>query len=264
MTAAAAMLMTEMPDGVMVLEFTRPGLRNALDTAAVDALVSALTDFGSNAEARVLLITGAGSAFCAGGDLDEIAKMGRASAAERRDYLWRHLQQIPRSLERIDKPIIAAVNGAARGAGFDLALMCDLRLAARSATFAESYIKLGLVAGDGGVYYLTRLVGTARSLELLWTGRSITADEALAMGIVSEVIEDHRLFDRALTLARQIAAQPAEAVRMTKRAVYAASVGTLGSHLDMIASHMAVLYDSEEFQVRIRARRAPSPGGSRE
>jgi enoyl-CoA hydratase/carnithine racemase len=139
----------------------------------------------------------------------------------------------------------------AHGAGFDIALMCDIRLAARSASFAESYIRLGLIAGDGGMYYLTRAVGAARSMELLWTGRTVAAEEALRLGIVSELCDDEALRPQALALAARIANQPAEPVRMTKRAVHALVAAGVDSHLDMIASHMAVLYDSPEFRQRI-------------
>jgi enoyl-CoA hydratase/carnithine racemase len=239
--------------GVVLLEFCRPQRRNPLDRATIDALVEALARYETDDAMRALVITGEGSAFCAGGDLDEIAAMPQTPSAGQRDYLFRHIQRIPRAFERIDKPVIAAVNGAAHGAGFDIALMCDIRLAARSASFAESYIRLGLIAGDGGTYYLTKVVGAARSLELLWTGRTVSAEEALRLGIVSELCDDDALRTQALALAARIAAQPSQPVRMTKRAVHALQQSGVESHLDMIASHMAVLYDSTEFRERIAA-----------
>jgi enoyl-CoA hydratase/carnithine racemase len=247
--------------GVALLAFCQPQRRNPLDRATIDAFVAALERFGADDALRALVITGEGSAFCAGGDLDEIATMSETGSREQRDYLWRHIQRIPRAFARLDKPVIAAVNGAAHGAGFDIALMCDIRLAARSASFSESYIRLGLIAGDGGMFFLTQVLGAARSLELLWTGRTVAAEEALRLGIVSELCEDGELRQHALALAARIAAQPLEPVRMTKRAVQSLLAAKLDPHLDMIASHMAVLYDSEAFRERIaglqQARRKP-------
>jgi len=262
MSQEAGILLTVNAEGVVLLEFCRPQRRNPLNRETIDALVEALTRFESDEAQRVLVITGQGSVFCAGGDLDEIATMAETPSVQQRDYLFRHIQRIPRAFERIDKPVIAAVNGTAHGAGFDIALMCDIRLAARSALFAESYIRLGLIAGDGGTYYLTRAVGAMRSLELLWTGRVVLAEEALSLGIVGELHDDEVLRTQALALATRIAGQPMEPVRMTKRAVRALAQSGFDNHLDMIASHMAVLYDSLAFRERIatmQRTRAKSP-----
>lgn len=245
------------PDGVAVATLNRPARRNALDSALVDALVEMLERYGASPEAKVLVLTGAGDAFCAGGDLADLDAMCAADNATRRDYLWSHYQRIPRSFAALDKPVIAAVNGAARGAGMDIALMCDLRFAGRSATFAETYIHLGLVAGDGGAWFLTRLVGATRALDLLWTGRTVDAAEAAAAGLVTAVVADEALLEHAISTARQIAAQPSTAVRMIKRAVHGATAAALDAHLDMVASHMAVLYDSETFRSRLAAMRGP-------
>lgn len=239
-------------DGVTLLVLNRPETRNALAGDLIDALVERLNAFSRNNEQRVLVITGSGSSFCAGGNLKEMVNIADAPSGQQRDYLWRHIHRIPRAFERLEKPVIAAVNGAAYGAGMDIALMCDLRIAARSARMSSSYINLGLVAGDGGAFFLARLVGIQRSLELLWTGRVVGADEALAMGLFGSVVDDAELPDAAISLALRIAAQPPEPIRMMKRAVYDAPSTNLRSHLDMVASHMAVLYDSEAFQTRMK------------
>ena len=149
--------------------------------------------------------------------------------------------------------MIAAINGTARGAGLDMAIMCDLRVAAVAATFAESYINMGLISGDGGMYYLPRLIGTPRALELLWTGRVIDATEAARIGLVNEIVPDADLLPVALKLAAEIAVQPQEAIRITKRSVYQGLATSLASHLDAAASHMAVLYDTPEFKARLKA-----------
>jgi enoyl-CoA hydratase/carnithine racemase len=149
--------------------------------------------------------------------------------------------------------VIAAINGAARGAGLDMALMCDLRIMARSATLAETYINVGLIAGDGGTYYLPRLIGIPRALELFWTGRVVDADEAERIGLVSRVVADEALMPVTYELARAIAAQPFEAVRAYKRAVYQGMTMSLDAHLDMVSSHTSLLRDTPEHRERVEA-----------
>ena len=134
----------------------------------------------------------------------------------------------------------------------DMALMCDLRIAAASATFAESYINMGVVSGDGGMYFLPRLIGVARALDMFWTGRVIDAAEAERMGIMNRVVPDDQLMQAALELAQAISCQPQEAIRLTKRAVYQGLTSSLPAHLDAVASHMAVLYDTPEFKERLK------------
>jgi enoyl-CoA hydratase/carnithine racemase len=134
-----------------------------------------------------------------------------------------------------------------------MALMCDLRYAAESAKFAESYINVGLVAGDGGTYFLPRLIGTARALEMFWTGREVSAVEAERMGFVNRVVPDAELMPTVMELARRIASQPQEAIRYFKRAVYQSTTMSLPAHLDMVSSHMAVLQGTEEHREKVLA-----------
>ena len=239
-------------DGVAVLTLNRPDKLNSFNRTMIAEWERALNMAANDVAARVVVLTGAGRAFCAGGDADEMAEMQNADNVTRRDYL-RGIHHIPLAMERLDKPVIAAVNGAARGAGMDMAIMCDLRVAAASATFAESYINMGLISGDGGMYFLPRLIGAARALELLWTGRVIDASEAERIGLVNRVVPDAEVLTAALKLAAEIAGQAQEAVRVTKRSVYQSLTNSLGSHLDSVASHMAVLYDTPEFQARLKA-----------
>lgn len=239
--------------GVTTLELNRPARLNAFNREMIAEWHDALGRVAKDRSTRVLLVTGAGRAFCAGGDVDEMAEMQDSSNVGRKDYLWRSIQRIPLAMDQFDKPSIAVINGTARGAGLDMAIMCDLRLAAVSATFAESYIHMGLMSGDGGTYFLPRVIGIARSLELLWTGRVIDAAEAERIGLVNRIVADDALLTTARQLAREIAAQPREAIAFTKRAVYQGLQMSLAAHLDMVSSHMAVLYDTDEFRARLRA-----------
>lgn len=239
-------------EGVAVLTLNRPDKLNSFNRVMISEWERALDMAANDTAIRVIVLTGAGRAFCAGGDADEMAEMQDADNVKRRDYL-RGIHRIPLAMERLDKPVIAAVNGTARGAGMDMAIMCDLRVAGTSATFAESYINMGLISGDGGMYFLPRLIGATRALELLWTGRVIDAVEAERIGLVNHVVQDTEVLPAALKLAAEIAGQAQEAIRITKRSVYQGLASSLASHLDAVSSHMAVLYDTPDFQARLEA-----------
>lgn len=241
-------------DGVAVLELNRPDRLNAFNRTMIGEWRQALTQIADDKRVRAMVLTGAGRAFCAGGDADEMIDMQSASNVERKNYLWHSIQKIPLAMERLEVPVIAAVNGTARGAGLDMALMCDIRLCGQSSTFAESYINMGVISGDGGTWFLPRVVGVAHALELLWTGRVVDAAEAERIGMVSRVVADAEVRSEALKLARSIAAQPPHAISLMKRAVYQGlSGGTLAAHLDMISSHMAVVFGTQEFNDRLNA-----------
>jgi enoyl-CoA hydratase/carnithine racemase len=241
------------PDsGVGVLTLNRPDRLNAFTRGMIDAWRNALGQVAGNSDVRCLVVTGAGKAFCAGGDMDDLESFLEADALARKNYLWEHVQQIPLLLERIDCPVIAAINGTARGAGLDMALMCDLRIMDAEAVVAESYINMGLVPGDGGAWFLPRLVGLSRALEMLWTGDAVGADAALQMGLVNRVAPAGGALAMSLELARRIAKQPAQPVRMIKRLAQQGLTMTLRAHLDQVSSHMAVVEDLPEFRERLR------------
>lgn len=240
-------------DGVALLELNRPERLNAFNRQMIGEWREALEQIADNRRVRAVVLTGAGRAFCAGGDADEMTEMQSASNVERKEYLWRSIQKIPLAMERLEPPVIAAINGTARGAGLDMALMCDIRICGASSTFAESYINMGVISGDGGTWFLPRVIGVSRALELLWTGRVVEAAEAERIGMVNRVVADADVRSNALTLARQIAAQPPQAVALMKRAVYQGLSGTLAAHLDMVSSHMAVVFDTPEFNERLNA-----------
>jgi enoyl-CoA hydratase/carnithine racemase len=239
--------------GVATLTLNRPERSNAFTLAMINEWRAALVEAEQDSNVKVIVVTGAGKAFCAGGDARAMADRAEEGAIAQKDFLWRNVHTIALTLERLDKPVIAAINGAARGAGLDMALMCDIRLIAESATVAESYINLGLVAGDGGSWLLPRLVGIDWALELCWTGEVLSAKQALDLGLVTHVVPDGELMNATLELARKIAGQPQDAVRMFKRAIYQGLSMPFPAHLDMISSHVTVLRDSAEHRQRVRA-----------
>jgi 2-(1,2-epoxy-1,2-dihydrophenyl)acetyl-CoA isomerase len=242
----------EAETGVAVLTLNRPDRLNSFTRAMIGEWRRALEHVEGNSDIRALIVTGAGKAFCAGADVEELDSFLRMDALGRKSYLWQHVHQIGMLLERIDCPVLAAVNGTARGAGLDMALMCDLRIFDETAVVAQSYIDMGLMPGDGGAWFLPRLVGPAVALELMWTGDAIDAQTALRMGIASRVAAAGTALAETLTLARRIAAQPTEAVRFTKRSVYQAMAGmSLRNHFDTVSSHMSVLQDLPAFRERV-------------
>ena len=256
-----SMLLATDSHGVATLTMNRPDKLNAFDVPMIDLWHRLLTEACEDPAVKVIVLTGAGRAFCAGGDVDSFLDFRRWDSAERKNYLWKHVHRIVFALERADKPVIAAINGLARGAGMDMALMCDMRIMAASATLAESYINMGLIAGDAGTYFLPRMIGTARALELFWTGRAVTAQEAERIGIANRVVADDAFAAAVEETARAIAAQPQEAIRLFKRAVYQGMWTPLAAHLDMVSSHMAVVIDTPEHKAKVdaflRRRQAP-------
>ena len=182
-----------------------------------------------------------------------------------KNFLWEGVHRIILTLEDLDKPVIAAINGAAMGAGLDMAIMCDLRICSDRAKLAESYILMGLVPGDGGAYFLPRLVGLAKALELFLTGDVLTPREALKMGLVNRVVSHERLMEEAMLLAEKIGSRPPLAVRMMKRAVYQAQKSDLRSHLDYISSHISLLSETADHREAATAfleKRSPVFSGS--
>ncbi len=211
----------EADGGVVTLTLNQPERRNPIsETGMVDALVGALERLGADGAARAAILTGAGRAFSSGGDLRAMAAETEARARTpvgTPGYYTRGIQRITLAFARLDVPVIAAVNGPAIGAGCDLACMCDIRIAGEGASFAESFVKLGLIPGDGGAWLLPRVVGFSKACEMTFTGETLDAVAALASGLVSRVVPDAGLMQAARELAERIAANPQHAVRMAKR-----------------------------------------------
>ena len=249
----------EVHEHVATITLNRPHRRNAFTLAMLDAWADAVRQAESNREVRVLVLTGAGDAFCAGVDLDDFKAVKR-TPLEERELLTHRVHRVAHAMEALSKPAIAAVNGVAVGAGMDMALMCDLRLASASARFSEGYIRVGLVPGDGGCYYLPQLIGREQALRMLWTGDFVDAPEALTLGLVSEVHPDAEIQSAAMALANKIAERAPLAVQMIKRAVNGAKHLDARTALDTIASHQAVVLstrDSAEAFAAFKEKRAP-------
>lgn len=238
---------------VALITLNRPEKRNAFSPELLKLWRESLLDAQENDDIRAIVVTGAGPDFCAGGDLENMRKRVDQPSLERKTSLEQQIQMIPLTLAQIDKPVIAAVNGSATGAGMDMALMCDLRVAERRTRFAERYINVGIMPGAGGAWFLPRLVGTSRALELLWTGRWVHADEALSLGLVNEVVDDGGTVERAMALAHSLAKAPPVTVRYMKRAVQQAGAMDLPAHLDLVSSHMAVVTSTQDYREALNA-----------
>ncbi|MBV8401103.1 MAG: enoyl-CoA hydratase/isomerase family protein [Acetobacteraceae bacterium] len=233
-------------DGIATILLDRMERMNAFTFEMVEAWTEALQECRRNDAIRVVIVTGAGEAFCSGGDIIEMGDRLDHPPARRKDELFEKIQRIPLTLEDLDKPVIAAVNGVATGAGMDLALMCDIRYAARRARFAETYVRVGLVPGAGGAHFLPRLVGPARALELFFTGEFIDAEEAQRIGIVNKVFDDEALANEVRKVAHRIASAPPLTLRLIKRAIYQGMRNDLRTNLDLISSHYAVITSTQD------------------
>lgn len=250
----------EVQDSIATITLNRPDKLNAFTTEMLLAWADAIRESARRDDVRVLVLTGAGKGFCSGGDVRNMGERAADSAYERKRALQERVHQIPLLMSTFDKPALVAVNGVAAGAGMDMALMGDIRIAARSARFAESYVRIGAFAGDGGTWYLPRIIGMARALELLWTGRFVDASEALSIGLVSHVVDDEQLLPFTYELASRIAQSAPLSVRMLKRAAYQGQSMDLRSHLELASSHMAVLYSTQDHREAVAAfqeKRAP-------
>lgn len=252
-------------EGVATITLNRPEKLNAFSPPMIRDLVLALKEAQEDHEVKAILLTGAGKAFCAGGDVEAMSEgVGffrpdvnlpavKPHSLHIKNTLWKLIQQVPLALENIDKPVIASVNGDAVGAGCDLALMCDIRITSDQARFSEGYVRLGLVPGDGGAYFLPRIVGVAKALEMLWTGDFIDAGEALRIGLVNKVVPAGELSEAAFKFARRLAQGPALAMSLTKRAVYQGLKTDLKTSLDLISSHMGIVVETGDHREGVRA-----------
>lgn len=233
-------LLFDVEDGIATLTLNRPDKLNAFTSEMLQGLIAAIDDCKGREDIAVVILTGAGRGFCSGGDVGGMGEAADNRPHVTKDRVWLEIQAFPKRLARFDKPVIAAVNGPAVGGGMDLALACDIRLASKSARFAETYAKIGLLPGGGGAYFLPRLVGKARALELLWTADFINGEEAHEIGLVNHVYPDDALLPEARKLARRIAAMPPFSVRMIKRTVNQSLESDMATSFDLVSSHIAV------------------------
>ncbi|UUZ62865.1 crotonase/enoyl-CoA hydratase family protein [Polaromonas sp. P1-6] len=247
----------EQQGAIVTLTLNRPEIRNALTGAEDgDEIVEACRLINANQDIRAVILTGAGSCFCAGGDLSRMRDtlgMGLGEPTRSRQAYRSGIQRIPLALQGLEVPTIAAVNGPAIGAGCDLATMCDIRIASATATFAESFVKVGLVPGDGGAWLLPRAVGMSRACEMAFTGDAIDAQQALAYGLVSRVVEPGQLMTEANLLAGRIAQNPGQVLRLTKRLMLEGQHTRLDTLLEMSASFQAMAHWTVEHNDAVNA-----------
>ncbi|UTW04964.1 enoyl-CoA hydratase/isomerase family protein [Amphritea atlantica] len=260
-------------DRIATLTFRRHDVRNALTgTGLIDDIISVADWVKRTPEVSVLILTGEGSAFSAGGNIKEMSERegihkdgafgGDVYTVQEKYRLG--IQRIPLAMTAIDIPVIAAINGPAIGAGFDLTCMCDLRIGSSKALLGETFVNLGIIPGDGGAWFLQRLIGYQKAAELTLTGRMIAADEARTLGILLEVVEHEQLMDRVMELARQIADKPPQALRMTKRLLKTAQKMELPEFLEHCALMQGICHNTEDHLEAVNAfieKRTPSYQG---
>jgi enoyl-CoA hydratase/carnithine racemase len=253
-------ILYETSDGVATITLNRPERMNAFTDVMLREWAQALEAARLDADVRVVVITGAGRGFCAGADLKgamsgagQQREAGPPTAASRRNWLRDGVHYVPRAVQLLDKPYIAAVNGAAVGAGMDMASMADIRIASESAKFGMSYVKVGLVPGDGGCFLLPRIVGLQKALELIWTGDIIDAAEAARIGYVTKVVAGDALMDESMALARRLAEGPAVAMQLAKRLVYRGLESTWHEAFEQANTAMAIAQTTEDAREGPRA-----------
>ncbi len=243
--------------GIATLTLNDPATRNAISgQAMIEALVAALQQADADPSVRCLILTGAGESFCSGGNIKDMARRQGMFAGSPETLAQRYregIQRIPRTFSALRKPVVAAVNGAAFGAGCDLAMMCDLRVASEQARFAENFVRLGLVPGDGGAWFLPRVIGQARASEMALTGEPVDAATALQWGMVSRVVPVSDLADTARALAGQVAANPPWAVEMTRQLLRDAQSTELHSFLERTAVIQGLAHHTEDHREAVSA-----------
>ena len=249
-------LLYDQVDHIVTLTMNEPERRNPLTgNEAVGEFLTALARIHDDRSVRVVILTGAGPAFSAGGDIRKMAEQTRPEVDQLalRHYYRTGIQQLTLAMVNLEVPMIAAVNGAAMGAGLDLACMCDIRIASEKAKFAESFVKLGIIPGDGGAWLLPRIVGWSRAAEMAFTGDAIDAQQALAWNLVSRMVAPEQLLPAARELAARIAANPPHAVRLTKRLMREAMQSRLDNVLELSAAFQAIAHKTADHQEAVSA-----------
>lgn len=250
-------LQIEREGGIVTVRMNHPDTRNALTSPEqIQEFVDLCAELRRDKSARVMVLTGNGSAFCAGGNIKDMRDRGgifAGSPYELRNTYREGIQRIPLAIYELDIPVIAAVNGPAIGAGLDLACMCDIRLAASKAIFAESFVRLGIVPGDGGAWLLPRIIGITKASLMAFTGDAIDAAKALEWGLVEEVCTHETLQSQAQALARRIASNPGHALRLSKRLLREGQHMRLDSLLEMSAAYQALAHHTQDHQEAVAA-----------
>lgn len=244
-------------NGIALLTLNNPEQRNPIsDLETVDRFVNTLEKIQSDKDIRCLIITGAGTAFSSGGNIKHMLNkegMFAGSANEVRENYAKVIQRIPMALHNLNIPTIAAVNGPAVGAGCDLAMYCDMRIASTNAKFAESFIKVGIIPGDGGAWILPKIAGYGRAAEMIFTGEAISAQQAMDWGMLNSLVEPEQLMGKAMDLAQRIAVNSPQALRASKQLLRAANTMPLDSLLQLSAAIQANLHQTNDHMEAVSA-----------
>jgi 2-(1,2-epoxy-1,2-dihydrophenyl)acetyl-CoA isomerase len=226
-------LLVDQRDGVMLITLNRPEVLNSFNRRMADELVAALNDAGEDAGVRAVLLTGSGRAFCAGQDLVEVLPRDERPAPDLGDVVRLQYNPILRAVRTLEKPVVCAVNGVAAGAGANLALACDITVAAEGASFIQSFTKIGLIPDSGGTFILPRIVGLQRAAALAMLGDKLSAEKALEWGMVYDCVAPARLLEAAREIATRLAAMPTRALGLTKRGFNAGFSNGLDTQLEL-------------------------------
>jgi len=250
-------VLLEKKNGIATITMNRPKVLNSLHPVVIDGLVNALLDVQKDTDVRVVVLTGAGKAFCAGGDLPYIETID--NPVEGREYI-NNAAKITSTIINMEKPVIAMVNGVAAGAGFNLALACDIIFCAKSARFAQSFVKVGLIPDCGGTYLLPRVVGLHKAKELMFTAELINADKARDLGIVNQVVDDAELKEITYKFAEKLANSAPIALALMKKILNQSDNLSLENELEMEAGLQCICLQTEDNKEGVRAfkeKRAP-------
>jgi enoyl-CoA hydratase/carnithine racemase len=249
-------LLFDIHEKVATITLNRPDKKNTFTPAMIHDWADALRECQASDTVNVIVQTSAGDSYCAGGDVGRMSRNAEAqteTAFDQKEFIWTGANRVPIELALVDKPYLVAVNGVAAGAGMDMALLGDLIFAAQSARFAETYIRVGLVPGDGGGWLLPRMIGLQRALEMLLLGDFISAEQAERYGIVNKVLPDADLMPHTLSVAARLAAGPSIAQRYTKRLVLQGLTMDFRAHLDQVTSHIPVMKATADHKEAVRA-----------
>ena len=252
-------LIVEKAEGILTITLNRPQALNSFSDEVYAGLNTLMDQASEDAEVRAVIVTGAGRGFCAGVDFGVLDRMMDQSTADfRREIVW--IQQSLFKMERLEKPVIAAINGAAAGGGFELALVCDLRIASTEARLGFTEVRIGIIPDMGGTKRLSRVVGYGVAKELIMTGRFLSADEALRLGILSAVVPPNELLPRAKDLARELMANAPMAVGLAKRVIDLGFDADMNTAFQFEVYAQSILHGSEDLREGVRAfreKRAP-------
>ena len=255
-------LLFSVEDHVARITLNRPERLNAFSEEMLHLWGQALEHVRDDDDIYAAVVSGSGTSFCAGGDIKVMARGGgffdssrdiTSTAYCRREAISRIVHRIPLLLEEIDKPVIAKVRGACTGAGMDMALMCDILIAGKSAKFCQSYLNVGLIPGDGGAYYLTRKLGKQKALDLIWTRKFLSGEDAQQIGLAAYCVADEELDSFTDNYLKVLTEGPQAAIRLSKRAVRMAERGTLADTLDYLASGMGIVSELEDHTKQVQA-----------